>query len=322
MKGFGKQSRLVLMAAFLASLWGWTANAESPAEGQRFSVTVLNLQNHGLAVLLETPGGKHFLLDAGGGGDGKNVVKPFLEAKGIKRLEGLLVSHPHGDHQGGVPTILENFQVDTYLLSPVDRIAPPELKNAEAEFSLQLRKMAAERGAKIEELWAGKVLDWDPALEVEVLWPPEKLHLPPRIIPGDYKPHSIVLRVQHGQNVFLFPGDLSGGSAEILTSQQPEKIRADFLLVPHHGFFGSKKFAEAVQAQVAVAACIVDHADHPTRNVPGIQAVNLFAPVGTGVYVTAWHGMVRAESDGQKISITTERTLTAMGSPSPKTDPE
>lgn len=308
---------------WLERRWSWAAavglvlwaigaeclQADASDSAGRLVVTILNLSHHGLSMLLQTPGGRYYLLDAGGGADGKNIVQPFLEANGIRRLHGLLISHPHGDHQGGVPIILENFQVDTLLLSPVDRIAPPELKDREADLTQKIRKMAAEKGIKVQEIVAGTVLDWDPALKVEVLWPPEKLHLPRKIIRGDYNPHSVVLRVEHGQRVFLFPGDLSGGSAEVLVAQVPEKIRADFLVVPHHGFFGSRKFAEAVQAQVAAAACIVDYADHPTRNVPGIQAVNLFAPVGTGVYVTAWHGTIRAECDGEKIIITTQRTI-------------
>jgi competence protein ComEC len=293
-----------LAVAVPTLVWG----AEPP---RLLKLVVLPLRYHGLAVVVQTPAGQVFAVDAGGAGEA-GLVKSYLTGLGVERLRGILVSHTHGDHQGGVPALVEAFPVDRLYLSPLDRKTPESLRTGETEFSLKLRQMAASRGIQVEEVHAGCTLDWDPALKVDVLWPPEDLFVYPNPQPhGFYNGNSVVLRIQYGQRVFLLPGDLSDGAAAALVEKDRGRLRADLVVVPHHGFFGSKVFAEAVSAEVAVASCIVDYRDHPTRNVPGIQAVQLFAPVGTRVFVTAWQGEVVAVSDGTDLQVTTALLLPA-----------
>jgi glyoxylase-like metal-dependent hydrolase (beta-lactamase superfamily II) len=67
----------------------------------------------GLAVVMETPAGKTYLYDTGNGypdsdgwaGDynaGRDTIVPYLEARGVKSLDGVLISHAHYDHFGGL----------------------------------------------------------------------------------------------------------------------------------------------------------------------------------------------------------------------------
>lgn len=321
------KSVVVLFLTLAAFNLSAAQQRQTKSVNQPLVVTVLQLQNHGQAVVVQTPGGKSYLVDTGGGGDIETVEK-FLKAQGVARLDGILISHPHGDHQGGAPHLLQQFPVGVLFLSPFDRKVPAELKTGESDFSLNLRRLAAERGAKVQEVSGGQTLEWDSALKVEVLWPPPDLFLPPNEKPhGAFNGNSVVLRVQHSPPhaqssphapregdgmVFLFPGDLTDAAARVLVEQQKEKLKTDVLLVPHHGFFGSQEFAQATQPRVAVASCIVDYKDHPTRNVPGINAVRLFAPLGARVYVTPWQGNVRIDSDGRNLRVTTAHHLPAV----------
>ena len=57
------------------------------------------------------------LVDGGGSFDGRfdfgrYVVAPFLWKMRIKKIDTVVLSHPHPDHLNGLPFILEHFEVD------------------------------------------------------------------------------------------------------------------------------------------------------------------------------------------------------------------
>ena len=68
---------------------------------------------------------------------------------------------------------------------------------------------------------AGDRLSWDKTLTVEVLSPPKEFVLldsdPAKVSEHSVlNNNSVVLRMQHGTNVFLFPGDAYGSESSYL----------------------------------------------------------------------------------------------------------
>lgn len=302
------QEASAALAISLGLLLGLTVRG-ADRDQKPLTLIVIELKQHGLAMLLETPEGRHYLIDTGGGGD-RDTVAACLTEHHVDQIAGVVISHPHGDHQGGVPAVFERWPVKELIVSPFVRKVPEKLKTSETEFSLGLQKLAEQKGARVTEVWRGSRLEWGADVHVEVLWPPEEPFLTPNPQPhGTYNNNSLVLRVQYKAAVFLLPGDLGNEAAAVLVRESPAKLKAHVVIVPHHGFFGNADFAKAVQAQVAIASCIVDYPDHPTRNVPGIHAVDLFAPMGTGVYVTPWHGTVIVSTDGKHLSVEARKNL-------------
>jgi beta-lactamase superfamily II metal-dependent hydrolase len=163
----------------------------------------------------------------------------------------------------------------------------------------------------------GAVLDWDPALTVEVLSPPAaflSMDADPKKVSehGLLNSNSILLRVQHGKNVFLFPGDSYGGAFEqhLKTTIAPERVRATVLTAPHHGFNPGTNFPKMVQAGIVVVSCVADYpsnATTPYPRSPGTHATKIFSALGAKVYVTAWHGHVQVTSDGETVKTTVQR---------------
>jgi len=136
---------------------------------------------------------------------GREVVVPFLRRRGRRTVDTLLVSHGDLDHAGGVASVTANLRVIEILTSVPG--ARPALRKA--------RRCVA--GAR----WI-----WD-AVEFEILHPPAGWS-------GRRNDGSCVLRVNAGRRAVLLPGDIER-AAEQRLAKTAVSLRADVLLVPHHG---------------------------------------------------------------------------------------
>ncbi len=81
----------------------------------------------GLSILVRH-GDRVLLYDTGPALEGvysavESVLVPNLKALGIHRINTLVISHADGDHSGGLPLLLENFEVDSIVSGEPDRLA-------------------------------------------------------------------------------------------------------------------------------------------------------------------------------------------------------
>lgn len=301
----------------LALLLGFACAAVAAEKGT-LTVTWLEMPVHGLAVVMETPSGKVFLIDTGGMqhtadcdyNAGRDTIAPFLAARGHDAIDAIVISHPHGDHYGGASWLLNHNKVATFIDSGYEG-------RGQTTTYTQLRALAQHRGGTYRAVHAGDRLDWDAAFEVEVLSPPAQF-LSMQTDPAKITEHgllnsnSVVLRVQHGSNVFLFPGDCYGGAFEnhLKTNVAPDRLRTTVLTAPHHGFNPGIDFPKMTGPRFVVVSCLADYpsnADTPNPRSPGERAAKVFGELGARVFVTAWHGNVQAVSDGETVKLTTQR---------------
>ena len=178
---------------------------------------------------------------------GNRVLVPLLRAMGEK-IDLLMLSHRDLDHIGGAPAVLA-MQPQARLVSSIE----------------EGHELQAIR--KSERCVAGQSWRWD-GVDFEVLHPQA----------SDYdstaksNAMSCVLRITNGLKTALLAGDLEAAQ-ELRLVASPDvspKLKADFLLMPHHGSKTSStgSFLDAVQPQFALAqAGYRNRFNHPVESV-------------------------------------------------------
>ncbi len=94
----------------------------------------------------DTGGVAHVVIDAGWQDDGDKVVA-MLERYGAPKVDLAIVTHPDGDHIGGMAKVFERFAVDILLMHRIDQRGGDELTGADAV--QQLAEMADAQGTEV-----------------------------------------------------------------------------------------------------------------------------------------------------------------------------
>jgi competence protein ComEC len=223
-------ARLLGLPLLLPVLW-W--QPEAPPSGA-FTLLAPDV-GQGNAVLVRTA--NHALLfDAGPrysleSDAGNRVLVPLLRALDVK-LDTLVLSHRDTDHVGGAPAVLALYPQAALLSS------------LEPQHPLQLLRTS-------QRCEAGQVWEWD-GVRFEVLHPRAEDYEQP----AKSNAMSCVLRVVGMHSTAMLTGDIEAPQeARLLQSMSGDTgLRADWLLVPHHGSKTSSTdaFLTAVAPTIAV----------------------------------------------------------------------
>ncbi|SAL56291.1 DNA internalization-related competence protein ComEC/Rec2 [Caballeronia cordobensis] len=193
------------------------APASHPAPEGAFRVTALDI-GQGSALVVQTA--RHALLfDAGPGPEsthaGERITVPYLQAAGVRTLDALVISHSDSDHAGGAPAVLQSIGV-RQLLASLPATNP-------------LWPGARARGADTLRCVAGQRWTWD-GVEFRVLWPE------PGPLAGTPNHQSCVLKATSAAGrAALFAADIEADVERMLIAREAGALRADVLIVPHHG---------------------------------------------------------------------------------------
>ena len=242
----------------------------------------------GEATLIEAPRGVRILLDGGGSisGDfdtGSRIVMPFLLSKKILTLDYVINSHSHTDHIGGLVSILQSFNVDTFVSTPflVEYAGYPSLLQ-----TMRRKKTSLQFWKK------GDTYRLPGETSIRVLHPPRGALF------ENLNDTSLVLDISQEDRSFLFPGDISDGVEQGLVASGAS-LRADVLKIPHHGSASSSSFVflRAVRPQLAILS-----GGGVLQNLPAVDTLERYHRLSIPVLRTDAQGPITVCSHGGRLT--------------------
>lgn len=281
---FPAAAAFALLAGGAALVAGRGVDGHGPLSLTAFDV------GQGEALLLRVTGRRPILVDAGGGGAGggyigDRVLAPALWARGVRRLDALVVTHADPDHIGAARSLLRDFG-PAHLWTGIGVPGHGE--------SIALDQAARHAGSIAGSLTAGGTLTFGGAT-IRVLHPPAADWDRPRVRNDD----SLVLDVRYGDVAMLLTGDI-GADVEREIARQLRPARVRVLKVAHHGSrtSTSRILLNAWRPHVAVISCGRGNAfGHPAPEV-----LARLGEAGAQVLRTDLEGEVTVETDGRTVS--------------------
>ena len=255
---------------------------------------------------------KSLLID-GGPAEMAPRLGEYLRRQNVTSLDLLVLTHPHDDHIGGLIAAL------------VDLPVKKAMDNGENDSSLiykRFRSLMGKKNIPYAPAYAGQEIDLDPALNIEVLWPPQgglsggaKLSrnaamknplesVVVRALSGDMNQNSMVLRITYGRISLLLMGDADTVVENSLVSSG-SNLSSQILKVGHHGGTSAScsEFLEKVKPLVSIIFVGEgNYYGYPTK-----RTLSNLEAVGSSVFRTDTCGDIIITTDGLNYSSVTEK---------------
>jgi len=234
-------TKLILAAVgWFAQIPGGHFYVEHPhlPSGALLEINALDLRS-GSALHLR---GAHrdWLIDAGPTRDYARVLLPYLRARGVNRLDGLVLTHGDSAHIGGASGVLLDFQ-------PRQLIGT--MASARSPLYRQFVKVVTAEKRILRPLKAGDEFKVSREITARVLFPPA-------VFRGDRADdQALVLQlIVSGKCRALLMSDSGAETERVLLRNYPD-LRADILIKGqyHSGASGSPEFLDRVQPEAIVA---------------------------------------------------------------------
>lgn len=302
----GRAWRASAWAGFALSLALLVAHPFPPRlTAGRLEFTAIDV-GQGESLFLALPDGRTVLVDGGGlpdfGGSraqaldiGDAVVSPYLWSRSIRRLDVLAITHSDRVHFGGVPALLDNFQIGEVWLSPV-AFDEEDRNRLDAITARAIRVKFLKQGDRFQ-MGAVAFHILGPAVGAES----EK---------GRNNDRSLVLTASFGDHCFLLTGDIEARAETRLVDGEALR-EADILKVAHHGSKTSTQdvFLDRVAPTFAViSAGFRNPFGHPHPTV-----LERLQARGVQVLRTDLEGTVSVSTDGRRLQVRTFQRERALG---------
>ncbi|MEJ2629087.1 MAG: MBL fold metallo-hydrolase, partial [bacterium] len=190
----------------------------------------------GDAALLITPRRKTVLIDGGLKSsffdNGKQIISVYLNKKGLKKINYVILTHPHSDHVGGLLHIIENFNIDRIYYSN----CPYET----AMYSSFL-KAVKQRNIELYEVTSPDSLILS-TCKLYFLSPSKHQKNETKKVRFNVNNQSLVTCFMYGRTKILFMGDAEREIEQHIL-QRYHSLQCNVIKIGHHGSSTSSTYA-------------------------------------------------------------------------------
>ncbi|BDI31844.1 hypothetical protein CCAX7_38950 [Capsulimonas corticalis] len=245
----------------------------------------------GDSELLQTPSGKNILIDSGPPGS-RAALMGYLSRRGVTDLDFIIASHPHEDHIGNMPAVLQQFTVHEFLDSGLATASQTQKR------MLQEIKAHGVKFTIVSRSLVGTKRDLGDGVTMQFFEPKTPLLTGTSSDPNN---NSVVCKVTDGKVRFLFCGDQEETERARLYQDNPD-LRAEIYKAAHHGSHNGTDdaFMARVQPKDAIISCGVGNSyGHPHK-----EALMALAKSGAKVWRTDQQGTIVVTTDGKTYHVT------------------
>ena len=251
----------------------------------------------GDSAVIQIKGGTNILIDGGElfyPGTQKNsfkrTLKKWLKKNKVREFDLVIATHPHSDHIGGLTEILKNYPVTTVIDHGYlhESFLYKDLLNTVKNKRIHVIKPFAGQELKISE--DAKLLFLSPAKEN---------------VFDDLNENSLVTKFIYKNISFLFTADVGYDAERWMIKNLEDYLKSDVLKVGHHGSSTSSSalFIKAVSPKLSVISC----GRNNPHNHPEVQVLDVLENENTKVFRTDLHGTVTVFTDGEDVTVKTEK---------------
>ena len=219
------------------------------------------------------------LIDAGNNENGKDIVD-FIKSKGITKINYLIGTHPHADHIGGLDDVINSdLEIANVYMPKIQTNTKTFEDVLDALKNKNLKVTAPSKGDTF------KIGDANCEVMTDSILDKDNLNL-----------SSIVIRLQFGENSFLFMGD-----AETENEKTINWPKTNLLKVGHHGSntSSSQNFLNQVKPEYAIIMAGKDN----SYGLPKQKILDRLNKIGAKIFRTDELGTITVISDGKTIEV-------------------
>lgn len=253
-----------------------SSRANASGKGADMTVHFVDV-GQGLGILVQS--GEETLVYDGGDRATADLFADYLQDQGVESVDYMIASHYDADHIGGLMEVLDLFEVETVIAPAYEHSS-----NLYRNFS----NAVSEEGSTVYHPNVGEAFEFGSG---------EFTVLSPEGISSDSNENSVVIKLENGENSFIFTGDAEKSNEQDMLYMD---IDCDVLCLGHHGSSHSTswEFLSATTPEYAVISCgLGNEYGHPHA-----ETMEELKDMEIPIFRTDKQGTIVAFSNGEEIS--------------------